>query len=63
MIINYELSTFVEPNGKIIHILASISADAVNMDKNNYLIIIFGTNDNDHCCTNAEKLKCEFEEE
>lgn len=64
MIINYEISTFVEPNGKIIHILASISDEAVNMDKNNYLIIICGgTNDFDHCCTNAKKLKCEFDEE
>lgn len=33
MIINYEISTFVEPNGKIIHILASISAEAVNGQK------------------------------
>lgn len=63
MIINYEISTFVKPNGKIIHMLASISAEAVNMDKNDYLIIICGTNDFDHCWTNAEKLKFEFEDE
>lgn len=57
---NDEMSTFVKPNEKIIHILASISAEAVNMDENDYLIITCGTNDFNHCCTNAEKLKCEF---
>lgn len=60
---NDEISTFVKPNGKIIHILASISAEAVNMDKNYYLITICGTNDSEYCCTNADKLKFKFEEE
>lgn len=60
---NDEISTFFKPNGKIIHMLASISAEAVNMDKNYYLITICGTNDFEYCCTNADKLICEFKDE
>lgn len=58
----YDVSSFLKPNGKISHILDSVATEAKNMDKEDFLLIICGTNDITNNCCDLVKLKYNIQE-